>query len=507
MALFNAVETIGRKALLSLSESYAQIADAVFELIDNPVDHSHGRLLNIDVNFSKDDKTLTVYDHGGRGMGEEELIDYLAWGDGAEHSEDDIGEWGVGGKSAAIYLGEGLDIRCRKSGETEIFHLQDPHWGSRTGLIENPVKKISGVDAAKAVSNFNALGPREGFTEVTISGLREGRRDISKLKQMASETYRQLIHTNRVVIRIDGELLKPMDIPVSTSIPVVGIPSTNLGGIRVKGSVWATERDAVGHRMGMRWRAGIRTNYNGRRITYGEQFGHNLAGKGNLQRLTGEIQISHIKPNTQKTDWDRDSLEWQKLEKFMHEKMSPVVAALRNLSTVKPISRTQRKRAQRVKRAVEETFSRLAKEALSPTKGTLSGQTNAPGGRKSPTPKPGPKTPNSKKRRKKQPTKNPTAPPKNPVGSLVRRLNGSVPDIELDALGHTERSHWGSRDDGAKTVVINTDFPVYKGVGETDEYMMDTFVRHILQEDALNSGELRHETDRIIWTALKAGTP
>ncbi len=56
-------------------------------------------------------------------------------------------------------------------------------------------------------------------------------------------------------------------------------------------------------------------------------------------------------------------------------------------------------------------------------------------------------------------------------------------------------------------MVINTDFPVYKGVGETDEYMMDTFVRHILQEDALNSDELRHETDRIIWTALKAGTP
>ena len=86
-------EEIGRGAVLALANNYRSFAEAIQELIDNPIDYMRGRRTRIDVQISKDQKTALVFDHGGEGMGYEGLKKWIRWGAGEEHSANDIGQY------------------------------------------------------------------------------------------------------------------------------------------------------------------------------------------------------------------------------------------------------------------------------------------------------------------------------------------------------------------------------------------------------------------------------
>ena len=489
-------ETIGREALLALANQYSSISEALMELIDNPFDYRYGRELTVEVTIDKAGDTIRVLDHGGEGMNDHGLSDWIGWGVGHAHRDSDIGQYHVGGKLAAIYLAESIEILCRRFGEDDVWRFRDEQWGSRSTLYQGepevlaPGRHLGDIEVPEGV----------GFTCVTLRRLKNHRYEVPVLMSKLASTYRWLLDQGDCTIRINGEPVRALGIPLSAGFEPIVVPKTRLGGgVTVHGRVWVTDRERLPERRGVSLKAGIRTVFNGRTVTEGEEFGHYLGGRGTLQRLFGEIVIEHLKPNTTKTDWDRDSLAWGTIETFVHAQMSPLVADLNRLGDARPISREQRKRANRVRRRLEDVFRQLGEQGLAAGQ-ILDGGTDAPGGRKPPVLSDELRIAANGRRERSEP-RDRTPPPPDAVGRLLRRHQGGIPPIEFDQLGRASRSQWRHAEQG-RSIVLNTDYPMYKSVGETDEYVFESALLQLLADDS----ELPYETamakfDDIVWLA------
>ena len=485
------VEEISREALVALSNQYRSVAHAVMELVDNPFDYRRGRHLSVDITIDKTKDLVQVHDHGGEGMDDKGLQEWIRWGTGRQHTAGDIGQWHVGGKLAAMYLAEGVLIECSRAGSEEVWRFRDPHWGSRTTLYRG---------TARLLDNKNSS--RSGFTRVLLRGLKPHRYEIGILTANLSNTYRTLLQNGECTIRVNEGPVAPLDIAVSCVYDPVEIPRTNCGaGVTVSGRVWVTDRDRFPGGRGIGIRAGIRTVFNGRLVTDGEEFGHYLAGRGSLQRLVGEIHLGHMLPNTTKNDWDRDSPEWSAVHAFMYEQMRPVVAFLNQLSEARPVSREQRKTAERVRRRVEDALKKL-RDSGSLMPGLLGGTADAPGGRRPPSPPEGREPRPTDETQPPRVTRKRTPPPEDAVGRLVRRYSGGVPPIVFDALGRTPRTDWRVTD-GRREIVINTDFPMYKSLGLDEDYLLEAVMLHLLteNEDELLYDDARQRLEEVIWIA------
>ena len=488
-------ETIGREALLALANQYKSISEALMELIDNPFDYRYGRHLTVEIAVDKPNDTIRVLDYGGQGMNADDLADWIGWGTGHQHTATDIGQYHVGGKLAAIYLAESVEIVCRRSGEREAWRFSDDQWGSRTNLYEGqpqPLNEDLGLDLPNDV----------GFTCVTLRNLNAHRFEEQVLASRIANAYRKIIADGDCTITLNGTPVEMLEIPMSESFTPTEILRTKLdGGATVRGRIWVTDIDRLPEGRGVSHKAGIRTIFNGRTITEGEQFNHYLAGRGTLQRLYGEIEIEHLRPNTTKTDWDRDSLRWQAVEEFMHEQMARLVAELNRLGEARPVSREQRKRAARVREQIAAVLKELG-ERGSAAGQLLDGQIDSPGGRKAPSPSEATQHRTNGARPHSEPHER-TEPPPDAVGRLLRRYGGNVPPIEFDQLGPTGgRSQWRDSARG-RSIVLNSDYPLYKGIGETDEYVFESAVMRLLTEDgeAVPYGAAIEKLDDIVWLA------
>ena len=503
-------ETIGRRAVLALASNYPSVADAMLELVDNAFDKRRGRHLLIDIEVNKLKDYLTITDYGGEGMNADGLQEWIRWGEGQEHLSTDIGQYHVGGKLAAVYLAEDLEVISRKSEEDEIWRFHDPHWGSRTEVLEStPVSRL----ALSAFSwPYEPLDKSMGFTRIVLRGLKEHRYEMGFLEQRLASTYKALIKGEVCRIRIDGKEVEPWDIPWSSSVETRTIVSTRvMPGVSVRGIIGAIDRDRLPQARGVRLPAGIRTEFNGRMITDGEEFGHTLSGKGNLQRTYGEILISGevLKPNQLKNGWPRDSGGWQAVESFIHNEMQPIVAILNRISESQQVSRDERKRANNAGRRVAHALKRL--QMLNDQRNThpfgMHGTTPGLGGRRPPKPRDGqgssvqkePKEP-----RERGPVQNRTDPPEDAVGRLVRNVS-KMPRVDYDQLGdQTPRTQWREEDDGSLTVVINKDYPLYQSLGTNEDYLFESLVNHLVQEEATSIEEAAKMFDQLVWLDREA---
>ena len=231
-------------------------------------------------------------------------------------------------------------------------------------------------------------------------------------------------------------------------------------------------------------------------ITEGEQFGHNLAGKGSLQRLVGEIHVTGLRPTADKSKWITSDPNWEALSTFMHEKMQPLVGYLNQVSEAKPISREQRKRTEYVRRDLAVAFKLLERDAAAQP-GPL-GESVGPAGRKPPESKQVKTTSQEKHPRGERRTSQRTHAPDNAVGKLLRKIGGNIPRIEYEELGYGERSLWG---EPGKSLVINKDYPLYDA--QSDEYLAETICLHLLKdnESFRNApvGYTLEQLDQVLW--------
>jgi len=471
-------ETVGREALIALSNHYESVADALMEIIDNPFDYRRGRSLRIDINVSKKRAgRMEVLDVGGEGMDDAGLADWITWGTGHEYAATDIGQYHVGGKLAAIYLADSIEIVCRRSGDDQAWRFSDLRWGTRTNLLRDAAPERLGQDDLPSL--LQDIPPRVGFTMIRMEKLKEHRWEETILNARLANTYRTLIKSGHCRITVNGSDVSPINLPTSTTYkPIDILPIAVKPGVRMRGRIWVMERGGFEGGRGLRLKAGIRALFNGRLITDGEEFGHYLAGKGAFQRLMGEVEIVGLKPNPTKDGWDKASPAWCAISDEMHRQMQPLVDELNQATGERDVSRDQRKRANRVRREIEEVLKHLA--CLRDGALQLSIEGTSPDGRR-PDTAPGRHIAGTGATPTDPVPKTPRTPaPADAVGSLLRRRRAGLPSIEFDSLGGVDRSQMKA--DG-QCLVINRDYPLYPEIGETDSYIAETYVLGILEPE------------------------
>ena len=508
-------ERFSREALLTLAPQYESVAQALAELVDNPIDYRRGRDLVIDLTVEKRNDILRVFDYGGQGMNDEGLMEWISWGMGHRHALTDIGQYHVGGKGALMYLAEDVEIICRKADDDDIWWFRDPEWGKRTEFLSgHPIKPLSANEAGRRVPGLAALDRGAGFTCITLRRLKKHRYEPKVLEARLGNTYRTLLQSGVCAISLNSKPIAPLDIPVSNVFDPIIIQHAKLeGGVTIDGSVWITDLDQMPAGRGIRTRAGIRTLFNGRLITDDEDFGHNLAGRGSLQRLRGELHIrtrqqdgDRLLPNATKTGWDKDKDQWAALESFMHDAIQPAIDFLRQQAAAVSVSRDQRKRGELVRRRIEDALRRMALTAEG-SPGNLDGVTDRPGGRRPPSP-PGADDPSARRApHPRGPVTGRTPPPRDPVGRLTRRFQNGIPPFAFERLGlGSPRSQLREAPDA---IVINTDFPMYKRIGEEEDYLLETALLQLLDQerDPPAYRDTRERLDALIWASEPTEVP
>ena len=490
-------ETIGRQALIATASNYRSVSEAIMELVDNPFDYRWGRHLSIDIEVDRTGDFVRVTDKGGEGMNDETLRDWIQWGEGHAHRDQDIGQYHVGGKSAAIYLAESLEVVCRKAGSEDIWRFHDPHWGSRTTPLTAEVQPMSSVP--RSLTKLPSA-PNTGFVQITLRQLKAHRYEVAILKGRLADTYRSLIQDSQCTIRVNGDQLTVEEMPWSSSIDRANFGPRKLdNGIRIDGVIGGIDRDRLPTGRGYRFQHGIRTEYNGRKITDGEEFGHNLSGRGSLMRLYGDVRIrgGDLRPNQLKNGWPFDSDDWQVLEVAMHDLMVPVVQQLNDAADAKPVTPQERKRANNARRRVERAFKRLRQLKSLVDRGRIPDSVG-PGGRLPPSTSLQPREQSDSTRNRGE-ISNRTPPPSNSVGQLLRRLGG-LPQVRLDGLGdQSPRTAW-RQEDNNRLVVINTDYPLYQSLGTNEDYVFESLIAHVLHDDdEMSPEDIQRLFDQIVW--------
>ena len=330
-------ERVSRRALISFATNYNSASEAIMELVDNPLDYRGQRRLHIDIDIDKRNDRISVRDYGGQGMDRTALEHWLDWGGIDDHAQTDIGQFHVGGKLAAMYLADEIQIACRAAGDGRIWSFSDPEWGGREHF-DDAVQ----IEAIESVSPYTWLGKLEhdaGFVQLTLAGLKQHGFDEAILSGRITDTYETLLERGDVVIRVNGSILEPYALPWLDAIERRTIPPTDVGnGVIVDGFIAALERRQLPQGQADRVQPGIRTTFNGRKISDGETFGINLGGRGTSQRLFGEIGIAGagFRPNQNKTAWDVDSQPWGDITEFIVPTMREVLDDLNALSGKQP---------------------------------------------------------------------------------------------------------------------------------------------------------------------------
>ena len=185
-------EELSRDIARVLMEQYSSVADALFELVDNPIDfRRRGRVLEITVEIDRERDLVVVEDHGGAGMDDKNIARWLKWGDRSVRQirATDIGRWRVGGKAAAGYLADRIEMYTKAAGRTEVWFFRDEDWATRSAAADwgEPAPLPRDVPLPRSLSGR----PREdGYVRIELSGLRSRVYNIEDLRWHLSNTYR-----------------------------------------------------------------------------------------------------------------------------------------------------------------------------------------------------------------------------------------------------------------------------------------------------------------------------
>ena len=182
----------------ALYSNFSKYTEAILELVDNSVSNRiEGRLLTISILVNS--KSFTIIDMGGKGMSLKDLNTFLKWGKIKPRESKDIGAYSQGGKSAMGYLGEEMILTTSSLGERTQYKIED------NNLHEYKLKYYKVIQTPADIDR--------GYTQVEIKKLKRNiKEDV--LKTLLADTYRPLIENNEVVIKYNGDIIKPIPFPL-----------------------------------------------------------------------------------------------------------------------------------------------------------------------------------------------------------------------------------------------------------------------------------------------------
>jgi len=468
-------ERIAPEITASLFANYRSSADAVMELIDNAVD-SRLPKSSLKVEITVHPQSLVVTAVGGEGMGPREIErNYLRWGGSPKRGRQLLGQYGQGGKAAIGHLGTRFTVEASRPGDEVSWRFTDEDYRDRSRL-----KTYELVETAKRTQTD------VGYVRIRIDGV-DKRIDVRRLTQRLAETYRPLFERQDLELMLDRIEIKPSPLPLAERRTF----AINTGGARLRGWVGVSDpAQPVGE-----WVPGIRCYRLGRLITDGEFFGHpGPATLPSLVRLMGEVDVPNVTLTTNKTDFDRDSKAWVAVEARMHKLLASWIRRLQREVEVPPPSSALR---------VAEQVRRLLSQALrlSERQDLFAGF--APTG---PAAKPRdvdelPLEVQATTRAELEPRTRIPSPSMSDAPPEARRRGFGI--IAIRSLDPRVRS-MTVLEDGVRTVVINSRYPLFVERRGDVWYQLETAAREICKAAEPSSvAEYEKRVNDIVLTALQ----
>ena len=188
-----------KRMFLSLISDY-DLKTGLCELVDNAIDfwtsNKRKRELRVDIDLNADRQMVSVTDNAG-GVKETELRLLIAPGATRNSLDQEvIGIFGVGGKRAAVALGEQVEIRTRRrTGKSFQIDINKAWLATEDWHI--PVYEIPNITA--------------GTTTVEISKMRQSfsEEDIKEIRSHLGEMYEWFINKG-CAIYLNGKIVDPI---------------------------------------------------------------------------------------------------------------------------------------------------------------------------------------------------------------------------------------------------------------------------------------------------------
>ena len=169
---------------------------------------------------------IFVRDRAGAGMDNRALHDWLHWGGGPTHLEDDIGQFHVGGKLAAMYLAPHSRSLCRAAdtGRT-VWYFSDPAWGTRTEFADSSISELPESSPESWLGQMQ--DNNQGFVQITLGWPQAPHiDDIDALRERITDTYQPLlerivnVQSASTIANLKQTLLPWMSKPMVRNLPV-----------------------------------------------------------------------------------------------------------------------------------------------------------------------------------------------------------------------------------------------------------------------------------------------
>lgn len=456
-------EQLSTQAINALMANYRDPQQAVMELVDNAVDNrSENKQLTIIVRATREE--LAISNQGGKGLDFEGLDNYFTWGH-SDKTASDIGQFGVGGKAAMGYLGRGMEIVCSKDGTDREYRVSDPAWETRE---QGELKQYTPEErTAKSI---------DGYFSVKVTDIK---RDINShsLATKLADIYRPLLMDGSIKIIINGRVIDPLKIDYVEDTEEL-IPEH--AKFQTRGGDWFELKVGV-LKPGQKIKPGIRLYYRGRLIEDGQFFDHpSPAQMSGSSRLIGEAHLDHIKVTTNKSTFDRGTIQWLQAHNRIHGILTPWMEKLAKLRSSEgtTVERYEKDLAKEAKRILEGV---LANQQII-TKGVIPGQA---AGRIPPRSQdiypPKPTT-----GRTHVPTEGKTAPDFSARGEKVKRW-GALHEVDVVDMGNDQTRAVIIEENGRLILKINAGFPLYQtakviGTDAQQVYMGETLVMELVKK-------------------------
>ena len=419
----------------ALYSNFSKYTEAILELVDNSVSNRMDGM-PLKVNILVNRSSITIMDSGGKGMDIKSLKEFLEWGKLKPREAQDIGAYSQGGKSAMGYLGSKMKLTTSPLGEKKQYTIEDDN------LYDFKLKKY------KVIETPVSFG--DGRTQIDISNLQKNvKEDV--MKSLLGDTYRPLIIDKKVVIKYNGDIVKPIPYPLDD------FKKENFSFDGISGWVGRlTPRSGT--------KGGLRCYTKGRLICDREFFSRfDATYKATLNFLFGEVHLDKVPANTNKTDFNRDSKQWLEAENEIFTVLKPHINELLGRETKEPTGEEK----DRVKKT-QNIFAELMKRR----KKDLAGSTllNTDIGQKQPELRNKNKEIEVKEARSRGRKNKPqTPPPKNAIGKR-RRLKEFM-KWDIRAIDEAVRS---VIEKNGKLLVINNQFSGYIASKGIDLYLLET---------------------------------
>ena len=160
---------IDREGTFAILESFPYtLQEAISDIVDNSLDAGAKTVL-VEVNHANGEQYVVIKDDG-KGIAESEFIDVMGIGKRRKYSQEDLGAFGVGLKSAGLTHARNITIFSKqKDSKMNVRRISKP-WMEETGKWDEMLHSDTNSQVVEMISEKGYL-PNDQGTTVLLENL------------------------------------------------------------------------------------------------------------------------------------------------------------------------------------------------------------------------------------------------------------------------------------------------------------------------------------------------